>query len=109
MHIRLWPRTLAFQLIAVTAAAVVVSNLAVAFYFERTNLAQFNSFVSDRWVDRTTAVATTVREVPVQTRDAVMRTMSTRDCGGGAARRAAGYGRPVPGIFDGAEKRIFIR
>lgn len=79
MRIRLWPRTLAFQMIAVTAAAVVVSNLGVAFYFERTNLAQFNSFLNERMIDRTTAVATTMREVPVTSRDAVMRTMSTRD------------------------------
>ena len=79
MHIRLWPRTLAFQMIAVTAAAVVLSNLGVALYFERTNLAQFNGFLNERMIDRTTAVATTMREVPVTSRDAVMRTMSTRD------------------------------
>ena len=103
MHIRLWPRTLAFQLIAVTAAAVVVSNLAVAFYFERTNLAQFNSFVSDRWVDRTTAVATTVREVPVQTRDAVMRTMSTRDW------RFSQINGPVPSRAMTDEEKSFAQ
>jgi signal transduction histidine kinase len=74
---RFWPKTLAFQLIAVTAAAVAVSNLGVAIYFERANLAQFNNFFSDRIIDRTTAVATTLQEVPAQSRSVVMRTMGT--------------------------------
>lgn len=74
---RLWPRTLAVQLIAVTAAAVVVSNLGVAVYFERANMAQFNNFFSDRIMDRTTAVATTLQEVQTQSRAIVMRTMGT--------------------------------
>ena len=59
MRFRFWPRTLAFQLIAVTAAAVIVSNLAVGSYFEHVRLTQFDNFLSDRMIDRTTAVATT--------------------------------------------------
>lgn len=77
MRFRIWPRTLAFQLIAVTAAAVIVSNLAVGIYFEHTRLAQFDNFLSDRMIDRTTAVATTTREIAPQSRAVVMRTMST--------------------------------
>ena len=34
---KFWPRTLVVQLIAVTAAAVVISNIAVAFWFEHGN------------------------------------------------------------------------
>ena len=34
---RFWPSTLAVQLIAVTAAAVTLSNIAVAFWFEYGN------------------------------------------------------------------------
>ena len=77
MRFRFWPRTLAFQLIAVTAAAVVVSNLGVAVYFERFNVQQNRSFLSDRVVDRATAVAITLREVPPQSRGIVLRTMSS--------------------------------
>ena len=73
MRLRLWPRTLAFQLIAVTAAAVIVSNLAVGVYFEHVRVAQFDNFLSDRMVDRTTAVATTARETSPQARSVVMR------------------------------------
>jgi signal transduction histidine kinase len=76
---RLWPKTLAFQLIAVTAAAVVVSNLGVAIYFERANVAQFSNFFSDRIMDRTTAVATTLQEVTAQSRSIVMRNMGTQN------------------------------
>ena len=79
MRLRLWPRTLAFQLIAVTAAAVVVSNLGVAIYFEQRNLAQFSGFFSDRIMDRTTAVATTLQEVTAQARSIVMRNMGTQN------------------------------
>jgi signal transduction histidine kinase len=77
MRLRLWPRTLVVQLICVTAAAVVVSNIGVAIYFERANLAQFNNYLSDRMIDRTTAVATTMREISPQSRAIVMRTMGT--------------------------------
>jgi signal transduction histidine kinase len=77
MRLRLWPRTLVVQLICVTAAAVVASNIGVAIYFERANLAQFNNYLSDRMIDRTTAVATTMREISPQSRAVVMRTMGT--------------------------------
>jgi signal transduction histidine kinase len=77
MRFRLWPRTLAFQLVAVTAAAVIVSNLGVAIYFERFNVQQNQSFLNDRMIDRATAVAVTLREVPPQSREIVMRTMGS--------------------------------
>src|SRR6476619_81950 len=37
MRFRFWPNTLAVQLIVVTAAAVALSNIAVAFWFEYGN------------------------------------------------------------------------
>jgi len=74
---RLWPKTLAFQLIAVTALAVVLSNMGVAAYFDHFNVAQNESFLNDRMIDRATAVATTLREIPPQSRDIVMRTMGS--------------------------------
>jgi len=75
MRIRLWPRTLAVQLVTVTALAVVLSNVGVAAYFDRFNFAQNQTFLTDRFVDRTTSVATTLREVPPQSRGVVMRNM----------------------------------
>jgi signal transduction histidine kinase len=77
MRIRLWPRTLAVQLVMVTALAVVLSNVGVAAYFDRFNFAQNQTFLTDRFVDRATAVATTLRAVPPQSRGTVMRTMGS--------------------------------
>ena len=37
MRFRFWPNTLAVQLIVVTAVAVTLSNIAVAFWFEYGN------------------------------------------------------------------------
>jgi len=103
MRFRFWPKTLAFQLIAVTAAAVIVSNLAVGIYFEHARLAQFDSFLSDRMIDRTTAVATTMREIPPQSRAVVMRTMGT---GNWRFSQLAG---PVPSRAMTEEETNFAR
>ena len=103
MRFRLWPRTLAFQLIAVTAAAVIVSNLAVGVYFEHARLAQFDNFLSDRMIDRTTAVATTMREISPQARAVVMRTLGT---GNFKFSQIAG---PVPSRAMTDEETAFAR
>jgi signal transduction histidine kinase len=75
---RLWPRTLAVQLIAVTAAAVLVSNLAVAYWFEKGNEQQNETAANERVLDRAAAVATTLNAIPNDSRVVVMRTMSLR-------------------------------
>ena len=77
MRFRLWPRTLAVQLITVTAVAVMLSNLGVAAYFDRFNVTQNEGFLNERMIDRAQAVATTLREVPPQAREIVMRTMGS--------------------------------
>src|SRR3954462_11711200 len=78
MKLKLWPRTLVVQLIAVTAAAVVISNLAVAFWFEHSNEQQNEAATSERVLDRASAVATTLSAIPSDSRDVVMRSMSLR-------------------------------
>ena len=78
MKLKLWPRTLVVQLIAVTAAALVVSNFAVAWWFERGNEQQTESSLTERFLDRATAVATTLAAIPPSSRDVVMKTMSAR-------------------------------
>src|SRR5581483_10042303 len=78
VKVKLWPRTLVVQLIAVTAAALVISNLAVAWWFERGSELQSESNVTERVLDRATAIATTLAAIPPSSRDVVMKTMSSR-------------------------------
>ena len=76
--LRLWPRTLVVQLIAVTAAAVVVSNLGVAYWFSVSNEAQNEASLIERVLDRATTVITTLRAIPPDSRPVVMKTLSSR-------------------------------
>jgi signal transduction histidine kinase len=78
MKIQLWPRTLVVQLIAVTAAAVVISNIAVAFWFEHGREQQNETAANERVLDRVASLATTLSAVPTSSRDVVMKTMSSR-------------------------------
>jgi signal transduction histidine kinase len=78
MKFRLWPRTLVVQLIAVTAAAVVVSNVSVAVWFEKSNEAQNEASLIERVLDRATTVLTTLRAIPPASRPVVMKTLSSR-------------------------------
>ena len=78
MKVKLWPRTLVVQLIAVTAAALVISNFAVAWWFERSNELQSESSLTERVLDRAVAVATTLAAIPPDSRDVIMKTMSSR-------------------------------
>ena len=75
MRFRFWPSTLAVQLIVVVAAAVAVSNIAVAFYFYQKSEDQARNYSDERMIDRTAAVAATVGEVSRESRLVVMRTM----------------------------------
>lgn len=75
---RVWPRTLVVQLIAVTAAAVVISNLAVAYWFSMSNEAQNEASLIERVLDRATTVLTTLRAIPPDSRPVVMKTLSSR-------------------------------
>ncbi len=78
MRYRFWPRTLAVQLIVVTAAAVVLSNIAVAFWFEYGNQQQSTTAIYDRVLDRGAAVATTLAAIPPESRQVVVNSMSSR-------------------------------
>lgn len=78
MRFRLWPNTLAVQLIVVTGVAVAISNIAVAFWFEYGNERQSAIAANERVLDRAAAVATTLTAIPASSRHVVMNTMSTR-------------------------------
>jgi signal transduction histidine kinase len=76
MRFRLWPRTLAVQLILVVAAAVAVSNIGVAFYYYKKSEAQTSDVLNERMIDRAAAVAATVSQLPPDARLVAMRNMS---------------------------------
>lgn len=78
MKFRFWPSTLVVQLIAVTATAVVLSNIAVAYWFERSNEAQVQASLNERVLDRASTVLTTLRAIPPASRPVVMKTLSSR-------------------------------
>jgi len=75
--LKIWPRTLAVQLIAVTAAAVVISNFAVAWWFEQGNERQKETALNERVLDRAAAVAATLIAIPPDARNGVMRSMNS--------------------------------
>src|ERR1700733_13705951 len=60
MRLRFWPNTLSLQLILVTATAVALSNIAVAFWFEYGNEQQTATAANERVLDRAASVATTM-------------------------------------------------
>ena len=74
---KIWPRTLAVQMIAVTAAAVVISNFAVAWWFELGNERQKETALNERVLDRAAAVAATLIAIPPDARGAVMHSMNS--------------------------------
>jgi signal transduction histidine kinase len=78
MRIRFWPNTLAVQLIVVTALAVALSNIAVAFWFEYGNEQQTATAANERVLDRAASVAITLSAVPNPTRHVVIDHMSSR-------------------------------
>lgn len=75
---KFWPSTLAVQLIAVTAAAVTISNIGVAFWFEYGNERQNAQSANERVLDRVAAIAATMYAVPESSRLVVTNTMSSR-------------------------------
>lgn len=74
---RLIPRTLGMQLVAVTAAAVLVSNLAVAAWFEFGTAQQNESALVERVLDRAASTAALLAVTPAKSRDAAADMMTT--------------------------------
>jgi signal transduction histidine kinase len=68
MSLGLWPRTLAAQLVIVTAAAVLISNLAVAAWFELGRQQLTESAITDRLVDRSVSASTLLASIPAKQR-----------------------------------------
>jgi signal transduction histidine kinase len=72
-----WPRTLGAQLVAVTAAAVLLSNVAVAAYFQLGQERQTESSLVERLLDRAVSAATLMSAIPAKQRDAAARALSS--------------------------------
>src|ERR1051326_4423489 len=77
MSLRLWPRTLAARLVIVTAAAVLLSNLAVLAWFERGREQLTESAITERLIDRAVSGATLLASIPANQRSAAARALHT--------------------------------
>jgi len=73
----LMPRTLGTQLVAVTAAAVLLSNLAVAAWFEFGTERQNELALMDRVVDRAASTAMLLAAIPEKSRAAAAEKLTT--------------------------------
>lgn len=74
---RYWPKTLGMQLIVVTAAAVALSNLAVAVWFELGSERLNESALMERVLDRAASTATLLAAIPAKERETATRTLET--------------------------------
>jgi signal transduction histidine kinase len=74
---KFWPRTLGGQLIAVTVAAVLVSNIAVALWFESTRERLTESAINERLVDRAVSIATLLSAIPAKSREQAAAALSS--------------------------------
>jgi signal transduction histidine kinase len=68
MKLGLWPRTLAAQLVIVTAAAVLISNIAVAAWFEMGREQLTENAIMERLIDRAVSAATLLASIPAKQR-----------------------------------------
>jgi signal transduction histidine kinase len=72
-----WPRTLGAQLVAITAGAVLLSNVAVAAYFQLGQERQNENALVDRLVDRAVSAATLMSAIPAKQREAAAHALSS--------------------------------
>lgn len=99
-----WPRTLAAQLIVVTAAAVLLSNIGVAVWFTATHERMTESALTERLLDRAASAATLLAGIPARERGAAVRTMSS-----GPWRFRLKHGKPVQLPMDPEEAALAAR
>lgn len=97
----LWPRTLSAQLAAVTATAVIASNLAVGLWFETTEAIQTEDSLRERIADRAASAATLLSGIPAHEREEAVRTMSS-----GPWYFQLQYGADEPQPMTGEEARL---
>lgn len=101
---RIWPRTLAAQLVLITGTAVIVSNLAVAVWFTTTEASMSENAFIERVLDRAASTATLLSGIPAREREAAVLALSS-----GAWRFRLGYGKPAPVPMTDREARDAAR
>ena len=99
-----WPKTLAAQLIVVTAAAVMLSNLGIALWFASSHERQTESALMERLLDRAASAATLLSGIPHRERQAAVRTMSS-----GPWHFRLKFGKPTAEPMDAKETALAAR
>ncbi|MEI9886794.1 MAG: ATP-binding protein [Rhizomicrobium sp.] len=100
----LWPRTLGVQLIVVTAAAVLISNLAVAAWFQLGNERLTESDQNERLLDRAASMSTLLAAIPAKAREGAAIAMSS-----GAWNYTLLHGKAVQGAMNEEETLLATR
>jgi signal transduction histidine kinase len=99
-----WPRTLGMQLIAVTAAAVFLSNVAVAVWFERGSVQESEAAQTERILDRVTSMGVLLSAIPPRARATAAQAM-----GSAAWRFDLRSGKAVAQPMNDDEARLAAR
>lgn len=99
-----WPRTLAAQLVVLTATAVLLSNVCVAVWFTATHERMTENALMERLLDRAASAAALLSSIPHKERETAVRTMSS-----GPWHFALKYGKPVQVPMDGEEAALASR
>jgi signal transduction histidine kinase len=100
----LWPRSLGTQLIVVVAAAVLISNLAVAAWFQLGAERMSESDLDERLIDRAASMSTLLAAIPARARDNAATAMSS-----GFWRFTLVHGKPQPLAMNDEETRLANR
>jgi signal transduction histidine kinase len=74
---KFWPRTLAAQLVVVIAAAVLISNIAVAAWFEMGREQLTENAITERLIDRAVSAATLLASIPAKQRGPAAHALSS--------------------------------
>lgn len=74
---KLWPRTLGMQLVLVISTAVLLSNVAVAVYFQLGNERMNESAAYERMADRAVSAAEFLSAIPAKARPAALRAIES--------------------------------
>ncbi len=101
---KLSPRTLRVQLILVTAGAVLISNLAVAAWFQLGNERLSESELNERLLDRAASMSTVLAAIPARAREGAAEAMSS-----GVWHFVLRHGKPVDVPMTDEETRFAAR
>ncbi len=101
---RLWPRTLGVQLITVTAAAVLISNLAVAAWFQLGSERMSERDLNERLIDRSASTSTLLAAIPAKSRESAANAMSS-----GFWTFTLRHGKAAPVPMDDEETKLANR